>query len=110
MGSRSTTGTSCVAFARSEQGLRIGAVNPNLFQDPDYRLGSLCHPERRACAQMALDHCLECIEIAEQVGSTASALWLADGTNYPGQDDLRDAVAAAPRRPRASSTPPCRRA
>src|SRR5437870_3967064 len=72
-----------------EQGLRIGAVNPNLFQDDVYRLGSLCHPEPGVRRQ-ALDHMLECVEIAAELGSTDLSLWLADGTNYPGQDDLRD--------------------
>jgi L-rhamnose isomerase / sugar isomerase len=73
----------------SGQGVRIGAINPNLFGDDAYRLGSLCHPEKRVREQ-ALDHCRECVEIAQQVGSTSISLWLADGTNYPGQDDLRD--------------------
>ena len=71
-----------------EQGIRIGAVNPNLFGDDAYRLGSLCHPDP-AVRRQGLDHCLECIEIASQVGSSALSLWLADGTNYPGQDGLR---------------------
>jgi L-rhamnose isomerase/sugar isomerase len=74
-------------YAGSE-GLRIGAINPNLFGDDDYRLGSLCHPEKRVRAR-ALDHCRRCIAIAEDVGSTIISVWLADGTNYPGQDDLR---------------------
>ncbi len=73
----------------SKRGIRIGAINPNLFGDDAYRLGSLCHPDARVRAQ-ALEHCRECVEIAEQVGSTIISLWLADGTNYPGQDDLRD--------------------
>jgi L-rhamnose isomerase / sugar isomerase len=71
-----------------ERALRIGAVNPNLFGEDEYRLGSLCHPDP-AVRRRALDHCLECIEIAKQVGSSVISLWLADGTNYPGQDDLR---------------------
>jgi L-rhamnose isomerase / sugar isomerase len=71
-----------------EQGIRIGAVNPNLFQDDAYKLGSLCHPDA-AVRRQALEHCLACVGIAEQVGSTAISLWLADGTNYPGQGDLR---------------------
>jgi L-rhamnose isomerase/sugar isomerase len=69
-------------------GIRIGAVNPNLFGEDDYRLGSVCHPDVRVRRQ-ALDHCRECIEIAQQLGSSVLSLWLADGTNYPGQDDLR---------------------
>jgi L-rhamnose isomerase/sugar isomerase len=71
-----------------ERGLRIGAVNPNLFGDDAYRLGSICHPDAGVRAQ-ALDHCRECVDIAQAVGSTIVSLWLADGTNYPGQDDLR---------------------
>src|SRR5712691_8680191 len=69
-------------------GLRIGAVNPNLFQDDDYRFGSLCHSDERV-RRKAVDHVLECIEIAQAVDSDTISLWLADGTNYAGQDDLR---------------------
>ncbi len=71
-----------------ELGLRVGAVNPNLFQDQDYRLGSLCNPDA-GIRRKALDHLFECVQIATALGSTAQSLWLADGTNYPGQDDLR---------------------
>ena len=70
------------------RGVRIGAINPNLFGEDPYRLGSICNPDARVRAQ-ALAHCRECVEIAQQVGSTIVSLWLADGTNYPGQDDLR---------------------
>jgi L-rhamnose isomerase/sugar isomerase len=68
-------------------GLRIGAVNPNLFQDPDYKLGSVTHPDQ-AIRRRAVEHLLECVDVARRLGSTALSLWLADGTNYPGQDDL----------------------
>jgi len=71
----------------ADLGLRFGAVNPNLFQDPDYRLGSVANPDPRIRAK-AVEHLLECVEIARELGSTAQSLWLADGTNYPGQDDL----------------------
>ena len=74
-------------FAES-QGVRIGAINPNLFGSDEYRLGSLCNPDAGVRAQ-AVAHCLECIDIADEVGSSIISLWLADGTNYPGQDDLR---------------------
>src|SRR5262249_21525572 len=70
-----------------DQGVRIGAVNPNLFGDDSYRLGSICHPHPDVRAK-AVDRCLECIDIAGQLGSAIISLWLADGTNYPGQDDL----------------------
>jgi L-rhamnose isomerase/sugar isomerase len=69
-------------------GLRIGAVNPNLFQDADYMLGSITHPDDAIRAK-AVAHLLDCVEIASELGSTAQSLWLADGTNYAGQDDLR---------------------
>jgi L-rhamnose isomerase / sugar isomerase len=75
-----------------ERGLAIGAINPNLFGDDEYRLGSLCHPDPHV-RERALDHCRECIGIAQALGSRLISLWLADGTNYPGQDDLRDRYA-----------------
>jgi L-rhamnose isomerase/sugar isomerase len=75
--------------AEAEQrGLRVGATNPNLFQDPDYKLGSITNADP-AVRRKATDHLLECVEIATALGSTAQSLWFADGTNYPGQDDLR---------------------
>lgn len=75
------------AFAESK-GIAIGAVNPNYFQEPEYRLGSMCHPDA-AVRRQALEHTLECIEIADLVDSKALSLWFADGTNYPGQDSIR---------------------
>jgi L-rhamnose isomerase/sugar isomerase len=80
--------TELAAFAESE-GVTLGAINGNVFQGDDYRLGSFCHPEQRV-RRMAIDHCLECIEIAKQVRSDVFTVWLADGTNYPGQDDMRE--------------------
>ena len=71
-----------------EAGLRAGAVNPNLFQDPDYKLGSLTNPDP-GIRRKAVEHLLGCVQIASELGSTAQSLWLADGTNYAGQDDLR---------------------
>lgn len=70
-------------------GIKPGAINPNLFQDEDYKLGSLTHPDERV-RKKAINHILECIEIAEKLGSRDISLWLADGTNHPGQDDFRD--------------------
>jgi L-rhamnose isomerase/sugar isomerase len=72
----------------AESGLRAGAVNPNLFQDPDYKLGSLTNPDA-GIRRKAVEHLLHCAQIATELGSTAQSLWLADGTNYAGQDDLR---------------------
>jgi L-rhamnose isomerase/sugar isomerase len=75
------------AYAAS-LGLKLGAINPNLFQDDDYILGSLCNPST-AIRRKAIDHCLECIEIAKTVGSQNISLWLADGISSPGQDSFR---------------------
>ena len=69
-------------------GIELGAVNPNLFGEDDYRLGSLCSPHDAVRAK-ALRHLAECVEIARNVDSTVLSLWLADGTSYAGQDDLR---------------------
>jgi len=69
-------------------GLRIGAVNPNLFQEDTYRFGSLCHIDKQV-RQQGIAHVRECIRIAQAVDSNIISLWLADGTNYPGQDSLR---------------------
>ena len=77
-----------LAARAADLGVRIGAINSNLFQDDDYRLGSLTHPDR-AVRHKAIAHHAECVEVMRQTGSTDLKLWLPDGTNYPGQDDLR---------------------
>jgi L-rhamnose isomerase/sugar isomerase len=71
-----------------ERGLRLGAINSNTFQDDDYKLGSICHPDA-AVRRKAVDHLLECVDIMDATGSADLKLWFADGTNYPGQDDIR---------------------
>src|SRR5258706_216341 len=70
------------------RGIRVGAINPNVFQDEVYRLGSLGHPAA-GTRELALDHLIECCEIMRQTGSDLLSLWFADGTNYAGQDSLR---------------------
>nr|WP_250447287.1 L-rhamnose isomerase [Actinotalea sp. C106] len=72
----------------AEQGVSIGAINSNLFQDDDYMLGSLTHPDARVRAK-AVAHHLECIDVMRATGSTDLKIWLPDGLNYPGQDNLR---------------------
>ncbi len=69
-------------------GLRLGTINSNTFQDDVYKLGSLAHPDA-AIRQRAIDHHYRCIEIMHETGSSDLKIWLADGTNYPGQDDIR---------------------
>jgi L-rhamnose isomerase/sugar isomerase len=68
-------------------GIRIGAVNANVFQDDDYKLGSICNPDPKV-RKKALAHLLECVDIMDATGSGDLKLWFADGTNYPGQDDI----------------------
>ncbi len=69
-------------------GVRIGSINPNVFQDQEYKLGSFCSPDAAARAA-ALKHALACVEIGRLSGSKLLSMWLADGTNYPGQDNIR---------------------
>ncbi|GMA60645.1 L-rhamnose isomerase [Alicyclobacillus fastidiosus] len=69
-------------------GLRIGAVNPNVFQEDDYMLGSVTNADPQI-RRKAINHLLECVDVMKQVGSDALSLWFADGTNYPGQAHLR---------------------
>jgi L-rhamnose isomerase/sugar isomerase len=68
-------------------GIRIGTVNANVFQDDDYRLGSVCNPDAKV-RRKAVAHLLECVDIMDATGSRDLKLWFADGTNYPGQDDI----------------------
>jgi L-rhamnose isomerase/sugar isomerase len=77
-----------LAAHAADLGVRIGAINSNLFQDDDYRLGSLTHPDKRV-RDKAISHHAQCIDVMRQTGSTDLKLWLPDGTNYAGQDDLR---------------------
>jgi L-rhamnose isomerase/sugar isomerase len=72
----------------AEHGVRLGTINSNTFQDDDYKFGSLTHTDKTV-RQKAIDHHLACIEIMDQTGSRDLKIWLADGTNYPGQGDIR---------------------
>ncbi|QNP61607.1 L-rhamnose isomerase [Streptomyces genisteinicus] len=78
------------ALARhaEDHGVRLGTINSNTFQDDDYKLGSVCHPEA-SVRRKAVDHLLECVDVMDATGSRDLKLWFADGTNYPGQDDIR---------------------
>ena len=69
-------------------GVRLGTINSNTFQDDDYKLGSLTHSDPKV-RQKALDHHFRCIDVMNETGSRDLKIWLADGTNYPGQDDIR---------------------
>ena len=71
-----------------DHGVALGTINSNTFQDDDYKFGSLTHTDKTV-RQKAIDHHLECIEVMNQTGSRDLKIWLADGTNYPGQGDIR---------------------
>ncbi|MFY1669464.1 L-rhamnose isomerase [Plantactinospora sp. WMMB334] len=77
-----------LASYAAERGVRIGTINTNVFQDDDYRLGSVTNPDPRI-RRKALGHLLECVDIMDATGSRDLKLWFSDGTNYPGQDDIR---------------------
>ena len=72
-----------------DRGIRIGTINSNVFQDDDYKLGSLTNPDERVRAK-AIAHHLECIDIMRATSAPALKIWLPDGTNYPGQDSIRE--------------------
>jgi len=75
------------AHAR-DRGVRVGTINANVFQDDDYKLGSVTNPDP-AVRKKALAHLMECVDIMDATGSRDLKLWFADGLNYPGQDDVR---------------------
>ena len=81
----------------TDLGVRIGTINSNVFQDNDYMLGSVANPDP-GIRRKAIAHLLECVDIMDATGSRDLKLWFADGTNYPGQDDIvarQDRMAAA---------------
>lgn len=78
---------SALSAHAKDRGLELGAINSNVFQDDDYKLGSVCHPDPRV-RRKATDHLLECVDIMDATGSGDLKLWFSDGTNYPGQDDI----------------------
>ncbi|MBL8765213.1 MAG: sugar isomerase [Phycisphaerae bacterium] len=74
--------------AAAAHGVRIGSINPNLFEDQCYKLGSVCN-EDPDVRRRALDHLLTSVRLGAAAGSDLLSLWFADGTNYPGQGHLR---------------------
>jgi len=71
-----------------DEGIELGTINSNTFQDDDYKLGALTHTDRKI-RQKAIDHHFECLDVMHATGSRDLKIWLAEGTNYPGQGDLR---------------------
>ena len=74
-----------------QYGIRPGAINPNLFEDQFYKYGSFGNPDP-AIRQHALDHVLESVEIAKELGKVDVSLWFADGSNYPGTQHIRNRI------------------
>ena len=69
-------------------GVRAGSINPNLFQDQEYKFGSICNPDAEIRGR-AIAHLVESVEIAKAVGCRDVSLWIADGSNYPGSQSMR---------------------
>ena len=72
-------------------GIRSGSINPNLFQDQEYKYGSLCNPSA-SIREQALEHMFDSIEIGKALGSRDVSLWMADGSNYPGTQSIRKRI------------------
>ncbi len=72
----------------NDLGVDLGTINSNTFQDEEYKLGSLSHRDPKV-RQRAIDHHFDCIDVMNQTESRDLKIWLADGSNYPGQDDMR---------------------
>ena len=75
----------------AKYGVRPGSINPNLFQDQDYKFGSICNPDP-GIRRKAVDHLLESVEVAKALGSKDVSLWIADGSNYPGAQSIRKRI------------------
>ena len=72
----------------AKHGVKIGSINPNLFQEQCYKFGSLTNPDP-AIRDQAIAHCVDSVQLGQKLESRVVTLWLADGTNYPGQDNIR---------------------
>ncbi len=81
--------TAAVKASAKKAGVRLGAINPNVFQDQIYKNGSFGNPDS-SIRQAALDHILESVEIGKQTGSRDVSLWFADGSSFPGSASIRD--------------------
>ncbi len=80
-----------VRLLEGKYGVRAGSINPNLFQNQEYKFGSLCNPLAEI-RKRALDHVLDSIALGQQLGSRDVSLWLADGSNYPGTQSMRQRI------------------
>ena len=78
-----------VKDAAARAGVRVGAINPNVFQDQDYKFGSFGNPDAKIRAG-AVQHCLDSVRLGRALGSRDVSLWFADGSNYPGTASVRE--------------------
>jgi L-rhamnose isomerase/sugar isomerase len=84
-------GVSTVANLSRKFGILAGSINPNIFQDQAYKYGSVGNPDA-SIRRNALDHILECVKIADALGSRDVSPWFADGSNYPGTQNIRNRI------------------
>ena len=80
-----------VRALESRFGVKAGSINPNLFQDQEYKFGSLCNPSAEI-REAAVAHVLDSIDIARELGARDISLWLPDGSNYPGTQSMRKRI------------------
>src|ERR1700758_4734017 len=80
-----------VRSLESQYGVTAGSINPNLFQDQEYKFGSLCNPSAEI-RERAVAHLVESVAIARKLGSRDVSLWLPDGSNYPGTQSIRKRI------------------
>ncbi len=80
-----------VRSLESQYGVTAGSINPNLFQDQEFKFGSLCNPSAEI-RERAIAHMLDSVAIARQLGSRDVSLWLPDGSNYPGTQSIRKRI------------------
>ncbi len=88
---KGTSDVKAVKALESRYGVSAGSINPNLFQDQEYKFGSLCNPSAEI-REHAMEHMLESVAIAREVGSRDVSLWLPDGSNYPGTQSMRKRI------------------
>jgi L-rhamnose isomerase/sugar isomerase len=86
-----TADGSAVRALEGKYGVRAGSINPNLFQDQEFKFGSLCNPSEEI-RERALAYVLDSIAIAKALGSRDISLWLPDGSNYPGTQNMRKRI------------------
>jgi L-rhamnose isomerase / sugar isomerase len=87
----STADAASVKRLVTKYGVQAGSINPNLFEDQEYKFGSICNPDP-AIRHKAIDHLLESVEVAKALGSKDISLWIADGSNYPGAQSIRKRI------------------